>query len=290
MRSHFTPASVGKNTMKSQFVSGAAIACAVTGAMAFMPNTGSAQIAYDTANNYVNGAGGTWTDGSTGGYGFGAWSFSGTSGAGAGQQMAYSQPGGLNMWSMFNTGPGGINDVGRSITANGGLQPGQTFQALIENPTAYHFYGGFDILFFNGTANYPAGTPGGTQPLTGIRSQVFGYYTHYPYWTVQDSNGGNQATTADSTANNGVVQIDLTLDTATSYTLTIGSAVVNGTLPSGTTINYVNFRNYRGGGSSGPNDTANNFQIQYMEIVPEPASMALPGLGLGGLLFFRRRK
>ncbi|HEV2435960.1 MAG TPA: hypothetical protein VG077_08170, partial [Verrucomicrobiae bacterium] len=111
MRSHFIPATAGKKAIRSHFISGAAIACAVTGAAALMPNTGAAQIAYDTANNYVNGAGGTWTDGSTGGYGFGAWSFSGTSGAGAGQQMAYSQPGGLNMWSLFNTGPGGINDV-----------------------------------------------------------------------------------------------------------------------------------------------------------------------------------
>jgi hypothetical protein len=43
--------------------------------------------------------------------------------------------------------------------------------------------------------------------------------------------------------------------------------------------------------SSGPNDTANNFGISYMTIsVPEPSTFALIGLGVSGLLFFRRRK
>ena len=44
MRSHFTPASVGKKTMRSHFISGAAIACAVTGATAMMPGVSSAQM------------------------------------------------------------------------------------------------------------------------------------------------------------------------------------------------------------------------------------------------------
>ena len=48
MRSHFTPVSVGKKTMRSHFISGAAIACAVTGATALMPTIGAAQ-AYDSA-------------------------------------------------------------------------------------------------------------------------------------------------------------------------------------------------------------------------------------------------
>jgi hypothetical protein len=69
MKSHFTPAPVGKKTMRSHFISGAAIACAVTGATALMANHAAAQ-AYDSASTY-----GSWTTGSNGGSGFGAWSF-----------------------------------------------------------------------------------------------------------------------------------------------------------------------------------------------------------------------
>ena len=67
--------------------------------------------------------------------------------------------------------------------------------------------------------------------------------------------------------------------------LTRKLALLAGSLP----INYVNFRLYNTA-SSGLNDVADNYGISYMEIVPEPATFALVGLGFGGLLFFRRRK
>ena len=51
MRSHFTPSSAGKKTIRSHFISGAAIACTVTGATALMPNTASAQAAYLRGDN-----------------------------------------------------------------------------------------------------------------------------------------------------------------------------------------------------------------------------------------------
>jgi hypothetical protein len=34
---------------------------------------------------------------------------------------------------------------------------GQTFETLIENPTAYHFFRGFDLGFLNATDNHLAG-------------------------------------------------------------------------------------------------------------------------------------
>src|SRR6185437_14307732 len=63
----------------------------------------------------------------------------------------------------------------------------------------------------------------------------------------------------------------------------------SGTLAS--PIDYVDFRNYNTA-SSGPTDTANNFNIGSMEItaVPEPSSLALLGMGALSLLFYRRRK
>jgi len=276
--------------MRSHFISGAAIACAVTGATALMPNIGSAQIdALDQASNATYSGG--WSAGQNAGYGFGAWSFGGTSGGG-GQEMSSASSLGT-MWTMFTTTTGaGISDVGRSITVGGGLQPGQTFQTVIQNPTSYHYFGGFDILFLNGTANDGAGVNTST-----VRVQDFhsGYYNPGDLWSVQDNGGGNQKSTLSGpTTGAAGMQLDLTLVSATAYQLTLkalnggGSWTINGTYSG--PINYVNFRLYDGVASSGPSDVADNYGISYVEIVPEPASMALVGLGLAGLMFFRRRK
>jgi hypothetical protein len=285
MRSHFIPAS-GSKTVKSHFISGAAIACAVTGVTALMPSTATAQFANDSASTY-----GSWTAGSTGGTGFGAWSFDGTSGGG-GQTL--SSAGAIGTaWTMYTTTTGaGISDVGRSITENGGLGVGQMFQAVIQNPTSYHYFGGFDILFLNATDNNAGG-----DNTSAIRAQDFhsAYFNPGDLWSVQDNGGGNY-TTSRSSANTGAsgVQVDLFLNSATAYTLTLkslngsGYSQINGTYSG--PINYVNFRMYDGVGSTGPNDVADNFGISSMEVVPEPTSMALYGLGFGGLLFLRRRK
>ena len=51
-------------------------------------------------------------------------------------------------WTMFNTSSSsGISDTGRAISEAGGLQAGQTFEAVIQNPTTYHFYRGWDVWF-----------------------------------------------------------------------------------------------------------------------------------------------
>jgi hypothetical protein len=273
--------------MRSHFINGAAIACAVAGATAMLPNTGAAQ-AFDTATDPTYAGG--WTSGQNAGSGFGAWSFTGTSGGG-GQTMSSIGPI-APAWTLFTTTTGaGISDVGRSITAGGGLGVGQTFQALIQNPTSYHYFGGFDILFLNATDNNAGGVN-----TSAVRAQVFhsGYYNPGDLWSVQDNGGGNQGATLSS-ANTGAagVLLDLTLNSASAYTLKLtalngsGSSTINGTYSG--PINYVNFRLYDGVGSTGPNDTADNFGINYMEVVPEPGTFALVGMGVGGLLFFRRR-
>jgi len=292
MRSHFTPSSAGKKTMRSHFVSGAAIACTVTGATALMPNTGTAQVAYDSASTYSS-----WTPGSTGGSGFGAWSFNGTSSPGGvadpGAQQTTSSSSAVGpAWTLFNlasapTGSG-LSDVGRSITAGGGLQVGQTFRTVLQNPGSYHFYGGFDIMFLNGTDNNPGG-----DNASAIRVGVFNYGGNN--WGINDGGTGNNTTLSSSTTAAAGMSLNLTLNSATAYTLTLtplsnpsGSYTYNGTYSG--PIDYVNYRLYDGM-SAGPNDTANNFEINNMSIVPEPSSFGLiGGLGAAGLLFFRRRK
>jgi len=288
MRSHFRPESVGKSNMRSHFISSAAIACAVTGATAMMTEVSSAQIAADFATDPVYAGG--WTAGLNGGYGFGAWSFTGT-GGGSGQEMSSASSIGT-AWTMFNTSSSsGISDTGRAISEAGGLQAGQTFEAVIQNPTTYHFYRGWDVGFLNATDNNLGGNNSASLFLNVFNYNYPSYNGVVPNWSVTDNGGGTTSTISPGTS--AAVKIDLMLTSATTYSLTLtplggGSPYTqSGTLAG--PINYVNFRSYNGV-SAGPSDVANNYGISYMEIVPEPATLALVGLGFGGVLFLRRRK
>src|SRR5712664_2625688 len=126
MRSHF------------RISSGAAKACAVTGATAIMAGICSAQIAADYATDPAYAGG--WSAGQNGGYGFGAWSFNGTDPTPAGiyQGMSSSSPIGRAWTLSTHANNTGLANAGRAIT--GGLLPGQTFETVIDNPTPYHFF------------------------------------------------------------------------------------------------------------------------------------------------------
>jgi len=63
----------------------------------------------------------------------------------------------------------GLANAGRSI--NGGLQPGQTFETVIDNPTGYHFFRGFDMLFTSGPDNNAGGNN-----AAALRVSVFNYF------------------------------------------------------------------------------------------------------------------
>jgi hypothetical protein len=308
MRSHFTlssrtiefiPPSTRKTNKGSHFRIGsrAAIACAVSGATAMLTSICSGQIALDGATDPTYAGG--WSAGQNGGSGFGAWSFSGTvapvtgnPNPGAQQTISSSSPIGT-AWTLFNLGSApassGLSDVGRAITAGGGLQSGQTFETVIENPTAYNFFGGFDILFNNATDNNLAG-----DNTAAIRVGVFNYGGSN--WSVNDSNGGTTSPLSASTTGVAGMKLDLTLTSATTYSITLTplSNPLDAYTQSGDyagPINYVNVRLFDGL-SAGPNDTANNFEISGMSIspAPEPTSLALIGLGSAGLLFLRRHK
>jgi len=284
----FTPPSVLKKTQIGMG-SRAALALAVSGASAMLTGACYGQAALDVASSSTYAGG--WSAGQNGGYGFGAWSFNGTSSpagvADPGAQQGISTGSGIGTaWTLYNlgnvnSGGSGISDVGRGI--NGGLQQGQTFTAVLKNPTAYHFYGGYDILFENGTDNDPAGVA-----TSAIRVGVFNYF------------GNNWSGTGLSASTTGAagMQFSLTIFSPTDYGLTL-TPLSNPSLASTTygtysgPINYVNFREYDGTSTSSPTDTANNVEISSMQVsaVPEPASFALlGGLGATGLAFLRRRK
>src|SRR5579862_2639758 len=219
MRSHFTPVSVGRKTMRSHFISGAAIACAVTGVTAMMPGVSSAQIAFDTASGATYAGG--WSAGQNGGYGFGAWSFNNTDANPAGQYQGLSSAGSIGTaWTLMSLSTStGLANAGRAITEAGGLQPGQTFETVIQNPSTsagYYTYRGWDLLFTGGTDN---DVPGDN--TSALRAQVFDYYNAALGWAITDGSGTTHpGLTGPSTGAAGA-RIDLTLNSATTYSLTV---------------------------------------------------------------------
>jgi hypothetical protein len=287
----FTPPSVTKPNRGNQVKIGsrAALALAVSGASVMLTGACYGQAALDVATGSTYSGG--WSAGQNGGYGFGAWSFDGTTSPGGvanpGAQQGLSSGSAIGTaWTMYNlgnvnTGGTGISDVGRAI--NAGLRPGQTFTAVLQNPTAYHFYGGYDICFGNATDNYLAG-----DNSAAIRVGVFNYF------------GNNWSGTSLSASTTGAAGMDLSLTifSSTAYGVTLtplsnpsAAQSFYGTYSG--PLNYVNFREYDGTSTSSPTDVANNIEISSMSVsvVPEPANFAvLSGLGATGLLFFRRRK
>jgi hypothetical protein len=297
----FTPPSATKQNRGSHVKIGsrAALALAVSGASVMLTGACYGQYAAaDTAAGPTYSGG--WSAGQNGDFGFGAWNFNGTVNPGGtadpGAQQAISNTSSVGTaWTLFNLGSepsgSGISDVGRSIVAGGGLLPGQSFYMVMQNPTAYHFFGGFDILFNNATDNDPAGVN-----TAAIRAGVFNYGGNN--WGITDANGGHNTTLSGSVTGAAGMQLSLTIFSATAYGLTLtplsnpsAAYTYYGTYSG--PINYVNFREYDGTANSSPTDAANNLEINEMFItsVPEPASFAvLSGLGATGLLFFRRRK
>src|SRR5882672_4638983 len=289
MRSHFIIANTNARAktpcagkpMRSHFLtSGAAVACALSGAATMLtaPCTGQVAADYATDPTYAGG----WAAGQNGGFGFGAWSFNGTDATPPGtyQGMSFSSPI-RTAWTLStHANNTGLANAGRAI--NGGLLPGQTFETVIENPTAYHFFRGFDILFTSGPDN---NAPGNN--TAALRLSVFNYFASN--WDVSGTPTGLSSTTTGAAG----VRLDLTLTSATAYSVTL--TPLNGGTPytqAGTLAGPITWVDYRlwDGTSSGPEDTANNFEISRMTIsIPEPSTIALILAG-SGLVFLRRRK
>ena len=230
-------------------------------------------IAADYATNSIYASG--WSAGQNSGYGFGPWSFDGTDPVPAGQYegMSTSSPLGTSWTLLTYDNHTGLADVGRAITEPGGLQPGQTLETIIENPTGYHFYRGWDICFLNGTDNNPGGVN-----TSAIRTQLFAYFV--TDWSISDDSGDTLTPLDLSTTASTGMKLDLMLTSTNAYSLTMtplsdpsSAYTQTGMLTTNLPINWVNFRLYWGT-SGGLTDTANNFEISSMTITgPAPLTL-----------------
>ena len=275
MRSHF---SLNRKT---------AMTCAVAGASFMMNGNCSAGtfIAADYATNPAYAS--SWSAGQNGGYGFGPWSFDGTMGtnnvADPGAQQAISNGSAIGTaWTLYNgpsqpPGGPGISNTGRAIAEPGGLQPGQTLEVVLQNPTGYHSYRGWDICCLNGTNNNPAGVN-----AAALRTQVFAYGM-LTNWDIVDSYGDTLTPLGASTTGSAGMKYDLTLTSTNTYSLTLtplsspsAAYTQSGPLTTNLPINYINFRLYWGP-NTGPNDPANNLEISSMTIAGLTLNIQLVG-------------
>lgn len=254
------------------------MASAVAGAVTMLSGHCAAQplVAADYATNSTYAAG--WAQGQNAGFGFGPWGFDSTDPAGAPFQGMSTASAMGTAWTMFTTNnpPGGLANAGRAILEPGGLQVGQTFQAIIQHPSAFAYYRGFDILFYNGTTNDVPGVN-----TAALRLTVFDWsFNPNVYWAVTDASpsgpGANTTLPAATTAQTGMI-IDVTLLSTNTYTLTMAPVnnpnspylTFSGTLQTNLPINYVNFRNWDTT-TSGTNDVTDNFEISSMTIQAAP--------------------
>ena len=257
-----------------------AMACAVAGASTLMMNgncTAAGFVAADYATNPIYAGG--WSAGQNGGYGFGPWSFDFTDTTptnGPYQGISTSSPLGTSWTLLTYDLHSGLANAGRAITEPGGMQPGQTLEMVIENPTGYHFYRGFDICCLNGTNNNPGGVN-----TAAIRTQVFAYVV--TDWDIDDGSGSTTTPLDLSTTAPAGMKYDLTLTSTNTYIITLTplsnpSSVYtqSGTLTTNLPINYVNFRLYWGI-STNLNDTADNFEISSMTIQGLNLNLQLAG-------------
>lgn len=246
--------------------------CAAAGAVTLLNGRSGAQVAADYATNSVYSGG--WSAGQNAGNGFGPWSFNFSDQgitSGAIQSMSTASTLGT-AWTLMNTDSGsGISNVGRSILEPSGLQVGQTFETIIQNPVnnaGIYTYRGFDILFTSNTDNDPAG-----ENTAALRLTVFDYFNPAMKWAITDSTDEPRTSLSAMTSGASGMIIDVTLTSTNTYTLNMtpvsdpGSPYLtfSGTLATNLPINYINYRLWNTA-SAGPADTPNNLEISSMTV------------------------
>ncbi|HEY0370233.1 MAG TPA: PEP-CTERM sorting domain-containing protein [Chthoniobacterales bacterium] len=245
-----------------------------------LATTTFAQIASDTAGNY----GGTWTNGSNGGFGFTPWDLSQNNNNGtdtfAGYFLGDSTAGTGNIndasgnsFGMFANPLGAFANASRAFT-EGALQPGQTFSLQMAvnfrngNKGVLVNSGSSQLFDFNvGNNDYTYSVSGGGQTSLGLSYQA-------------DSVFSISFTQTDGTT----IQVAITRMSAGGGTET----ALNQSFNVGAAIN--NFKFYISGTDNGA--AANNLYFNNLQVVPEPSTLALvaaPAI-FGALAFVRRRR
>jgi hypothetical protein len=256
----------------SSIILGLSLASAITA------NVFASNLASDDASNYSGG----WTNGSNGGTGFGIWSFgnSGVAGQFTGNSTgnAGGASGGINTsgtaWGMF-ANSGGLASVVRPFTG-GALSLGQSVVVDFDN--------GF--IDTGATVGLSLQTSGGANRIE------FYFVGGDSSYTI---NNGSALGTGIGFTGDGL-RLTFTLTGANSMNLTVGSLngsnggtnsvftglSLNGGV--GTDIERIRFFNANAGSGSNNDAFYNNLQI-----IPEPSTVVMVGLGLLGAWFIRRR-
>ncbi|MGA9451464.1 MAG: hypothetical protein WBW41_09005 [Verrucomicrobiia bacterium] len=219
MRSHFA------------FNRKVAAACAVAGVTTLLNGGASAQtfIAADYATNSIYASG--WTTNQNGGYGFTAWSFDGTfDGTGTNapveEEMTFdhSSPSDAlgTAWTLFNPpgpGYGWIAVAGRGFAP---LQPYQTFEVVIDNPTNVNYDGGYEVQLDSGTDNIYSNSPTSySTTVPQVAAYTYGYFGQLGEWLVGDYYGNSYSSLYVSNTAPAGVKMDFTILPAGNYQLTM---------------------------------------------------------------------
>lgn len=235
-------------------------------------------IASDNASNY----GGSWTNGSDGGTGFGAWTIS-------------SNNGGVNFAGNFlgdsTAGAGNINTGGVSfgLYANpisSAVNATRSFDVALASGNTFTFK--FAANFDNGNKGFDFFAGGDGTVLNfniGGGAGVSSSMTLTPTTSAVYDYGGSDA----------VFDVTLTMMSSSSFFYDIrrtSSLGTQGTLfsgnVSGLTQAPTGFGFYVAGTDAG-GAAQNNLYVNSLSVVPEPTTLALFSVGLAGLAIRRRK-
>ncbi len=198
----------------------------------------------DTPDNYA-----VWTNGSTGGYGFGAWSLTATGNAGhflANGEFNLSV-GTAKAFGLYASG-GGVATATRNF--NNSLAAGDTVMLKFDN----------NWVDPGGQVGFSLTDSGGTSRLR------FYFVGGEQFYRVSDSVTGRQTTIPYTDAG---MTVYITLGESGAYTLVAGGSSVSGTLGAGSAISRLVVQNNNAGSG-----TERNFYVGEITVTGDPLSTA----------------